>query len=185
MLNTDWSLQAGIGYADVGFMRTQKNIQYRDYMYPGIGTGPNGGRLLERSNSEKHIEYNYRFQYIQIPILFNYQFRNKRDLFFSFSATAGLSINVLADHRITANLINFSVEGESRYSFDSTGYNARVLGANLLLGGRLDYKFDKQFSVMVQPFFAVAPVAITGDPASVYPVWYGVNVGVLYHLKIE
>ncbi len=176
LLNKKWTVQAGLGYVDIGFQRQHKNVQFNDMTYPGMGDG----YIMELSGSTKTIDYNYRFQYIQIPVVMNYHLKQSRDYKWMFYLSGGLAANVLVKHQLTANLSQFVVEGEERYNFDSTGYNARPFAVNLLMGAKAEYSYEKNILFFAQPLFSVSPVSITGSKINVYPFYLGVNLGLVY-----
>jgi hypothetical protein len=178
-LNQDWSLQIGVGYADIGFMRLQDNIQYLDKLYPGIGTG----KVIEKSTSQKSIEYQYRFRYLQIPLLANYTFKAGRNFNTTYSLTGGLLCNVLLNHRLKANLVNWVMDGERTFYFDSTGYAARPMNMQLMLGARTDIRIDKQWVFMIQPFFSLSLFSVTSAPLFVTPYQLGANIGLVYEIR--
>lgn len=178
-LNQKWDLQTGIGYAEMGFQRNQTNIQFGEKLYPGVGSG----KLEEKTSSVRSIDYNYRFQYLHIPVLFNYRFRKSADYKFTFSYTLGAAFDILLKHKITANLLDdFVINDVKTFSIDSTGYNARVLAFNFILGGRIDYKIDKKISIMIQPVLGFYPISITSTPISVYPIYFSINTGLVFDI---
>jgi hypothetical protein len=177
-LNNKWDLQAGLGYMDVGFQRNQKNIKFNDKLYPGIGNG----YLTELSNNEKNIDYNYRYQYLHIPALFNYRVKKSGDYKITYSFTLGAAIDVLLRHKITANLDNFVVDNEKTFHLDSTGYGGRPFAFNIIVGGRVDYKIDKKYIVMVQPVIGFYPISVSSSPISVYPFYFSINMGLVLDL---
>lgn len=178
-LGLNWSLQAGIGYVDMGFRRQQKNIQLGDYTYPGIGDG----RLVEFSNTKKSIDYDYRFHYVQVPVWFNYHMFKSKDYRTSFDFTTGLSLAFLVKHRLTARLNEFKVDEKEVFQLDSTGYDARTINAQLNVGFRMEHKLDKEITLIVQPMYSIHPFSLTNDPLSVRAYGFMLNAGVVIDLE--
>jgi len=177
LINKVWSVQAGIGYIDVGFQRNQTNIQYLDPLFPGIGSK---GRLLEKSNSSKSIDYNYRYQYLTIPILFNYDVYASKDFFYKLSITGGVGLNFLMHHDIKANLYQFVVEGKDVYNLDSTGYEGRRLALSMMLGAKGEYRMDKKTIFYIMPVFGLYPIPVTKTEISTLPYYLQLNIGIQY-----
>ncbi|AMS26082.1 hypothetical protein AEM51_02700 [Bacteroidetes bacterium UKL13-3] len=179
MLNQRWTVQAGLGYSEVGFSRQQKSIQFNDKLFPGIGAN---GKLIEFSNTEKNIDYRMRYQYITLPILFNYYGKRSGDFKWTYYFTAGIGLNMLVKHEMKAVLDQFVVEGQKVFHIDSTGYEGRTFATNLFIGGRTDYKIDKSLSVFVQPLLTVFPMSVSKTDMKSYPIGLQVNLGVSYVL---
>lgn len=177
-LNQKWDLQAGLGYSDIGFQRQQRDIKFKDRLYPGIGNGT----LMEFSNNVKNIDYNYHYQYLHIPVLFNHRMGKSHDYKFIFSYSLGATLDVLLKHRMTASLDNFYVDNENHFSFDSTGYGARPIALSLTAGARVDYKIDKKLTLMVQPLIGIYPVSVAPGPINVYPFYFMINTGLIFEV---
>ncbi len=177
--NSKWSIQTGIGYSEIGFTRKQENIQFNDKLFPGIGSK---GKLLENSNSEKNIDYRFRYQYITVPVLFNYYAKRSSDFKWTYYFTGGLGLNVLVNHEMKAVLDQFVMEGEDVFHIDSTGYEGRLFTVNIFAGGRIDYKIDKNLSVFAQPMLTLFPMSVSKTDIQSYPIGLQVNLGVSYVL---
>lgn len=182
MLSQKWMLQLGLGYSEVGFVREQENIKYRDNLFPGIGAN---GRVEDKSNVVKNAYYSFRYQYLTVPVLFNYYAKRSGDFKWSYYVTGGVGLNVLLKHQIKAKLDNFYVEGENVFKLDSTGYEGAPFTVNLFLGGRIEYKIDKQLSAFAQPMFTVFPMSVSKSDVKAFPVGVQLNVGVAYSLNSE
>lgn len=176
LLGQKWSLQAGLGYNETGFTREQTNIKFRDKLFPGIGDG----MLIENSNSTKSINYSFRYQYLTVPVLFNYYAKRSRDFKWTYYFTTGVGFNFLLKHEIKATMKNFVVDGESTIHLDSTGYEGRAFAMNIYVGGRIEYKVDKNLSVFGQPMITAYPLSVSKTPMQVYPIGLMVNCGVVY-----
>jgi hypothetical protein len=178
-LNVKWNIQAGLGYSEVGFTRRQENIKIGDKLFPGIGTGV----LLESSNTTKNIDYAFRYQYLSIPVLFNYYGKRSRDFSWSYYLTGGAAINMLVKSQVRAKLDNFYVEGKNIYSLDSTGYEGRRVAVNLFVGGKAEYRVDHQFSLFVQPLVTFFPLSVSKTVMKSNPIGVQVNCGVTFNLN--
>jgi len=179
-LGLDLDLQTGLGYMDVGYQRIQDNLHLHDNLYPGIGTT---GTLTELTSNPRSINYDYRFQYLHIPCLINYVVKKSGDFKTIFSVSGGVAFDILLKHKITANLQNdFYIDGKQQFNIDSTGYKARAIAFQFIVGGRMDYKFDKKLTLMVQPVFGICPFSVTSNEISVYPYYFALNTGIIWDI---
>lgn len=179
LLSSKWSLQVGLGYSEVGFTRQQKNIQLGDTLFPGVGSGI----LEELSNTTKNIDYSFRYQYLTVPVLFNYYAKRSRDFKWSYYFTSGLAINVLVKDQIKAKLDNFYVEGENMYKVDSTGYEGSPVTLNLFVGGKFEYKIDNGLSVFGQPMLTIFPLSVSKTEMKARPIGLQINCGISYNFS--
>lgn len=182
-INKRWAFQGGLGYIDMGFQRTQHHIQYLDPLFPGIGQG----KVLEKSggSGEKVATYNYRYQYLQVPLFMQYEVYNSKDFFYKVSVCGGIGLNFLLNHQITAKLDNFVVEGESVFHLDSTGYEGKAVTFSAMLGAKGEYRMDKKTIVYIMPVLGICPVSVTKTPIQSYPYYFQLNVGVQYAFSLE
>ncbi len=111
IINSELTLQTGLGYVDMGWRREQNNLNQGDFTYPGVGDG----RIIENSNTTKNINYDYRFHYLQIPVWINYLAFKSKDFKTTYSFTGGLTGNVLLKHALTARLDGFTVDSKSKF----------------------------------------------------------------------
>lgn len=177
MLNQRWSVQTGIGYSEIGFSRQQKNIQFNDKLFPGIGSA---GKVLDRSFSDRSVDYRMRYQYITVPVLFNYYAKRSGDFKWTYYLTAGVGLNILVKHEMKAVLDQFVVEGQEVFHLDSTGYEGSFFTANVFVGGKVEYKIDKNLFVFGQPMLTAFPLSVSKTDMKSYPFGLQVNVGVSY-----
>jgi hypothetical protein len=175
-LNVKWTLQAGLGYSEVGFTREQKDIHLGDVLFPGVGSGV----LEENSNSTKNIAYKFRYQYLTVPVLFNYYGKRSRDFKWSYYFTTGAAMNILVNDQIKAKLDNFYVEGEKVYKIDSTGYEGNRITMNLFVGGKFEYKVKTGLSVFGQPMITIFPFSVSQTEMKSRPIGLQVNCGITY-----
>ncbi len=183
-LTKNIDLQTGLTYLDVGFQRQLTNLKYLDRTYPGIGTGEYSGIVIDKSNVKKSIDLNYRYQYLQIPILANFDLKHSRDFKFEFDMNAGIGLNFLLNHELQAKMVDsYKIEGKSEYNFDSTGYSARKFALNVMVGGTMKYKYEKNIYLFAQPIIGFYPLSVSGGDISSYPYYFSINLGVIYSLK--
>lgn len=178
LLNAKWDVQAGIGYSEVGFTREQNNIQLGDSLFPGVGSGM--GVLTELSNTEKNIDYRFRYQYLTVPVLFNYYAKRSRDFKWTYYFTGGFGVNVLLKHQMKAKLDNFYEDNENVFSIDSTGYEAYPVTMNLFVGGRFEYKMGNGLYIFGQPMITVFPISVSKTAMKSRPIGLQVNCGIAY-----
>jgi hypothetical protein len=170
-------IQSGITYINMGFSRTQSNIRFRDRMFPGMGAS---GRLEELSSSEKSVEYRYRYHYLQIPILINAGLYKARDASKALYLTGGISGNILLKHDMKAVLNQFVIEGKDIFNFDSTGYEGRRLGINILAGVRFETRDADKQRFYIQPQIGFSPFSVSRSPISVMPLYIQISTGLIF-----
>ncbi|MBC7382918.1 MAG: outer membrane beta-barrel protein [Bacteroidia bacterium] len=172
-------VQIGLGYMETGFSRRQTGLNFGNPTYPGIATG----RIEDNSNTKKAITYNYKFQYIQVPILFNFYLKRSGNFKWIYSFTAGITTNVLVKHQIQANMDpGYSIEGKTTYKIDSTGFDARRIAVNLLVGAKIEYRNNKKSVYFIQPAVGIYPISVSSAPNKSHPWFVMFNVGMLYDL---
>ncbi len=180
MLGQKWTIQVGLGYSEVGFVREQMGIKYKDNLFPGIGTN---GRVEDNTNIVKNAYYHFKYQYLTVPVLFNYYAKRSDNFKWAYYLSGGVGMNVLLKHQMKAKLDNFYVDGENVFKLDSTGYEGAPFTVNLFVGGRFEYKIDKQLSAFVQPMLTIFPMSVSKTEVKVHPVGVQLNIGVAYSLN--
>jgi hypothetical protein len=183
-INRAFDLQCGLGYIVLGHQRQLNNLKYKDYTFPGIGSTI-GGQIIENTNVERDIKLNYRYQYLQIPLLINYHINGKLiSRNFQVSITGGMGVNVLLKHDINAVLNSgFKIEDKSNFTIDSTGFTANAISANMMLGTRLDYDYKRQFKFICQPMFGYFPFSVSSNQLEARPWYFNINFGIIYSLS--
>lgn len=178
--NRNWSVQAGLGYSEVGFTRKQENIRFNDVTFPGIGNG----RINDLTNiGSRSIEYRFRYQYVTVPIIINRYLKRSKDYKWDFYLSGGIGLNVLLRHQLHAVLKEFSVDGETAFKLDSTGFEGRRFAAQVLLGGRFDYQFSREMSVFAQPMLTAFPFSVSSTDARSNPIGIQCSIGIVYNFK--
>lgn len=183
-LSKNVDLQCGLGYMVLGHQRQLNNLQFQSNTFPGIGSGLGNGIIIDKTNVERNIDLNYRYQYLQIPVLFNYHL-NIRNLSqkVKISLSGGLGLNLLLKHDINAVLSSgFKIDEKSSFSLDSTGYKANVLNANVMLGTMVDYNYTKQIKLIFQPMIGYFPLSVTNGDIAARPWFVSLNLGMIYTL---
>ncbi len=173
-------VQAGIGYLEAGFSRKQKSLSLNQPTFPGIGSG----KILDATNTQRDITYNYRFQYLQLPVMLNTYVNRSGDFKWVFNFSAGLVANILLKHQIQANLNpGFTIDSKNSFNIDSTGFNARLFAMNLLIGSKIEYKADKNKIYFIQPLLGYYPISVSGGDISSNPWYFTINAGIMYNLS--
>lgn len=181
-INRDFDLQCGLSYIVLGHQRQLNNLKYKDYTYPGVGS--TSGQIVENTNVERNIKLNYRYQNLQVPLLFNYHV-NARSVGqkVKVSLSGGVGFNILLKHEINAVLNDgFKIDDKSSFSIDSTGFKANTFSANLMLGTRLDYDYKKQIKLICQPMFGYFPLSVSNNQLEARPWYLNLSFGVIYSL---
>ena len=181
-INRDFDLQCGLGYMVLGHQRQLNNLKFQDYTYPGVGS--TSGQIVERTNVERNIKLNYRYQYLQVPLLINYHV-NARSVGHKVkvSISGGVGFNILLKHDVNAVLNDgFKIDDKTSFSIDSTGFKANAISANLMLGTRLDYDYKKQIKLICQPMFGYFPLSVSSNQLEARPWYFNLSFGVIYSL---
>ncbi len=184
-INKNIGIETGLTYIDVGYQRQLKNLNYQDKTYPGIGSGIGNGIVIDKSNTPtKNIDLNYRYQYLQIPILFNFDIKHSRDLKFEYYLNAGIGLNFLLNHTLQAKTIDsYSIDGKKEFVIDSTGFSPRRFAINAIIGGLVKYKYEKNIYLFAHPIIGFYPISVSGENISSYPYYVSINVGLMYSFK--
>ena len=176
-MGKELELQIGVGYANIGFRRNQENLKFKAITYPGIATG----MVEDLSGSEKQINYFYQFRYLQIPFLMNLQVARSKDFKYRYSFSGGLTLNALLQHRIIAETLKgYYIDGQTKFTLDSTGFNARPISMQLNLGMKADFKIDKKTKGFIQPMLAFYPISISSGDRKVNPFMFLLSFGINY-----
>ena len=185
-LSKDVDFQFGLGYIVLGHQRTLANLKYKDLTFPGIGSGLGNGKIIDNTNGERSINLNYRYHYLQVPLILNYHL-NFRSLTpkVKIALSGGIGLNVLLKHDINAVLsTGFKIDEKSSFSLDSTGYSASIFTPNLMLGTMVDYNYSKQIKFVLQPMLGYYPLSVTNEDLAAKPWFVNFNFGVIYTLDV-
>ncbi len=184
LLSKNVDFQFGLGYLILGHQRQLNNLHYKDPTYPGIGSGDGNGVIIENTNAERNIDLNYRYQYLQIPLILNYHL-NLRSLSqnFKIALSGGVGVNILMKHDINAILSSgFKIDEKSSFSVDSTGYKASPISANIMIGAMMDYNYSKQIKFVLQPMLGFFPLSVSSQDLEARPWFVNINIGAIYTL---
>lgn len=179
ILGFNWTMQAGLGYMDMGYRYEQNDLKTGDYIYKGVG----GGKVLDNSNVKKSINNDYRFHYLSIPVWFNYEFLKSGDYKTMYEFTGGVTATLLLKHQLTARLDNFTIDGEDKYQLNETGHDARTLNMQVNVGVRVLHKLDKETTIIIQPMYSIHPFSATNDKTQVYPYGIMLHAGIVVDLN--
>lgn len=157
-LNADTRISSGILYSNKGY-QTEK-LTFQSSSDPAL---PN----------ELQIRYN--MNYIDIPLLFNYRFGQKK---WRFSIGAGIRANVfLREMQTSIEYYDDKVDRESTETeFD---YNRLNISPQLEIG--VIYDLHERFYVSACPTFNYGIIKIIDAPITAYLFTGGVNIGI--HFK--
>ncbi len=170
-------LQIGLGYVQTGFSRKQEDLNFSNYTFPGIGTG----RIEDLSNTPKGITYNYRFNYLQVPIILNTYLGRSRDFKWVSNFSAGITPQFLLKHQLQANCIpGYSIEGESKFKLDSSGFTGNFFALSVQVGMNIEYKANKNKVYFFQPLIGFNPLSISKSPNTATPIFVGLNLGMKF-----
>lgn len=170
-------LQVGVGFQQIGFARKQSGLTFKNYTYPGIGIG----RIEDLSNTTKEITYNYRFNYLHLPLQLNTYVGRSGDFKWVYQFSAGITPQILLNHSLVANTNpGFTIDGEDQFKIDSTGFNARRFAFNAQVGFTIEYRESKNKVYFIQPLLGIYPIGVTKHSRAAYPVFASVAVGVLF-----
>ncbi len=178
-LGFNWTMQAGLGYIDMGFRRAQNKLQDGDYIHKEVGEG----RIWDKSNVEKNLNYDYRFHYLDIPVWFNYELFKSKDYKTMYQLTGGVAANVLLKHQLTARLDNFTIDNKDKFQVNNTGYDARSFSFQVNLGFKVIHKLDKETTILLQPMYTIHPMSVTNDPIKVTPYGIMLHAGLVIDLN--
>ncbi|MDP3929264.1 MAG: outer membrane beta-barrel protein [Bacteroidota bacterium] len=170
-------IQIGLGFQQMGFARKQTGLKFFNKTYPGIGVG----FIEDNSNSEKEITYNYRLNYLQVPIQVNTYLGRSGDFKWVYQFSAGITPQLLLKHNMVANCNpGFSIDGETQFKIDSSGFEARRFAMNMQLGLTIEYRESKNKVYFIQPMLGFYPLPISAAPRAAFPVFASLSVGVLF-----
>lgn len=158
--NRDWIIQTGVMFSETGFKRVF------DSLYQGLVLHPDVPKIEDLAQgSPRSVEFNYRFRYIDVPVIFSHRIRDERiDRDWQFFLTVGLTFQALISHDQKVYFRGFSVDDEDRFVSQNTGFEARPFNIVANLGARFDYRIYAGSVLSIQPLIN-APLlsATTGN----------------------
>jgi hypothetical protein len=178
LLSANWYIQTGIGYNEFGYATQNDNLKLGDQLYPGIGNSV----ITDATNVQKGIRYNYRFQYVSVPVIFNYYLKRSDDFAWTSYFSFGASSHILVNQKMTARLEQFYMDDKNVFHIDSTGHNMRPIALSLQAGARFDYKLDNSFSAFIQPLLLAFPFSVSTSIYKANPFGFVCNAGIVYNI---
>jgi hypothetical protein len=140
-------LMIGLQFSNYGFTRKRENYQFLDILHPEIGVMAD---LSQTGNN--YIDFNYRYQYLTIPILYSMQISGRTMKASTIHWNIGGSVSGLVHHDIRAVLHGFSARGEKVFKLKNEDENPGLFNANFHTGFRLENLIDgKRTYIFVQP----------------------------------
>jgi len=167
----------GLQFQNFGFTRKKDNLRFLDTIHPEIGIMND----LSQTGGA-YVDFNYRYAYLAIPILFSQQISSKKKLNTTVHLIYGGSISALMKHDIRAVLHGFSTRGNQKvYTFKNPSENVDRINVNLHAGLRIENMlYNKSTWVFVQPEIFV-PTLNANSSNERHHLWaIGLQVGVYY-----
>ncbi|MDI1234331.1 MAG: hypothetical protein PSX81_08620 [bacterium] len=140
-------LMIGLQFSNYGFTRKREDYKFLDTLHPEIGV------MYDLSQTGgNYINFNYRYQYLTIPVLYSTQISGKAMKSSTIYWNIGGSISGLVHHDIRAVLNGFSAQGQKVFKLKNNGENPGLFNANFHTGFRLENLIDgKRTYIFVQP----------------------------------
>lgn len=146
-LSSTRKLMIGLQFSNYGFTRKRENYKFLDTLHPEIGVMAD---LSQTGNN--YIDFNYRYQYLTIPVIYSMQISGKAMKSSTIHWNIGGSISGLVQHDIRAVLHGFSAKGEKVFKLKNEAENPGLFNANFHTGFRLENLIDgKRTYIFVQP----------------------------------
>jgi opacity protein-like surface antigen len=158
--NKRFAVESGLLYSKKGYKKTLTKFSAFD---------PNDPLIPERA-----VFYS-RFDYLCVPVKFNYVFIDKR---FKLFVTAGVSANFFIKEE-TKIVSEFSNRTTVKYVEDNIS-DFRKLNLEFLAGIGADYNLNKHFKLRLEPLFRRSINSITTTDIKGYLYSGGLNFGVYY-----
>lgn len=158
--NKRFAVESGLLYSKKGYKKILTNFFAFD---------PNDPLIPERA-----VFYS-RFDYLCVPVKFNYVFIDKR---FKLFVTAGVSANFFIKEE-TKIVNEFSNRTTVKYVEDNIS-DFRKLNLEFLAGIGADYNLNKHFKLRLEPLFRRSINSITTTDIKGYLYSGGLNFGVYY-----
>lgn len=167
----------GLQFQNLGFTRQKDNLHFLDTIHPGIGVMND----LSQTGGA-YVDFNYRYQYIAIPLLFSRQISSKKKTNTTIHLVYGGSLAFLMKHDIRAVLHGFSTRGNQKiYHLKNPSEAIDRFNVNLHGGLRIENMlFDKSTWVFAQTEL-ILPTLSANSAAEKHHLWaIGVQVGIYY-----
>ncbi len=146
-LNNNSKLLFGLQFNNFGFTRKHENYKFMDVLHPEIGVMND---LSQTGNN--YINFNYRYQYLTIPVLYSIQISGNSKKASKIYWNIGGSVSGLIHHDIRAVLHGFSAYGKNVFKLKDKDDNRGLFNANFNTGFRLENLIDRKNTfIFVQP----------------------------------
>ena len=178
ILSKKTRLIIGLQYQNFGFKRVKENLKFRDTIHPEIG------RINDLSQTgSNYVDFNYRYHYLAIPALLNYQFHANKTKTTTINWLIGGSIAGLLKHDVRAVLRGFSAYGEKVFILKNSNEQAALLNVNLQTGLRLENLiYAKNTWIFVQPMLYVPILTANYGKERHHLFSIGVEIGLAFKI---
>lgn len=133
----------------------------------------NKGEKTKKQYTSKPSQFNYntQFYYLDIPVLFKYNFFNKKVKFF---ASAGVSCNIFLTRR-TTQITGYTNDDKKVNYYSKTG----ISPVNIALIGSigLECPLTKKWNFKLEPIYRRSMSSIANTPIKKYLYSFGLNFG--------
>lgn len=170
-------LYTGLQFHNFGFTRKKDNLRFLDTIHPGIGIVND----LSQTGGA-YVDFNYRYMYLSLPVLFSWQLSGKKLTNTSIHLIYGLSVSALVHHDIRAVLHGFSTRGGQKiYPLNNSNGEPERINAIFQGGFRIEnLLYGKETMVFIQPELIV-PVMNANRSSERHRLWaLGLQVGICY-----
>lgn len=170
-------IYTGLQFHNFGFTRKKENIRFMDTIHPQIGIMND----LSQTGGA-HVDFNYRFMYLSLPVLFSRQISGKKMTATTIHLIWGGSVSVLLKHDIRAVLRGFSTRGGDKvHPLTNEAAEAQRINANLHAGFRLEnLLFGKDTWIFAQPEIYLPAFTANGSSERYRLLAAGIQVGIYY-----
>ena len=170
-------LYTGLQFHNFGFTRKKENLRFLDTIHPGIGIVND----LSQTGGA-YVDFNYRYMYLSLPLLFSWQLSGKKLPNTSIHLIYGLSVSALVHHDIRAVLHGFSTRGGQKiYPLNNSSGEPERINAILQGGFRIENAlYGKETMVFVQPELFV-PAMTANRSSERHRLWAAaIQIGICY-----
>lgn len=170
-LNKQWKMEVGAGVTQTGFDRKYKNVKYLDQLHPELP------RITDNLQGDpKHIDFYYRYVYMDVPIWFHYKLRPlHRKIQLNYYFTTGIITNILLDDKVLAYTRGFSMEGKNPWKLNNVQYDSRAFNFTLNVGARVEYKVSPKLRVNATPLLNIPVLTASKGNDHIRLLGAGVN----------
>jgi len=171
--------EIGLRYSDQGFIREKADLGFGELIHEEIGPVKD----LSQTGSPKDVHFYYRFQYLQIPIMYHFApYAVKQSNKFDFYMTTGISANILMNHTVKAKYQGWTAYGKEKENISKHKYDPAPANLNLHFGFRLHYNVDSRTEVLISPALGMS-VLNANNGNERYRLWdLSVPIGFVYKL---